>query len=58
MSFYFLVSLGFAIAGGRGLAYLVFPGIILTHFTYGIYFLKGLLVSRLPEEGEKEDGGR
>jgi len=28
----------------------VFWGIILTHITYGFYFLKGLLVKTLPEE--------
>lgn len=32
------------------LVFLVFPGMILTHFTYGIYFLKGLSVTRLKEE--------
>ncbi|MCX7920365.1 MAG: glycosyltransferase [bacterium] len=30
----------------------VFSGIILTHFTYGIWFVKGLLASKLPEEAD------
>ena len=30
---------------------LVFLGIILTHLTYGLYFLKGLVASNLKEEG-------
>jgi hypothetical protein len=28
----------------------VFIGIIVSHFVYGIWFVKGLLVSKLPEE--------
>ena len=28
----------------------VFLGIILTHFTYGFYFIRGLLAKRMPEE--------
>ena len=31
----------------------VIPGIVLTHLTYGFYFVKGLLSSRLPEEVAK-----
>lgn len=31
-------------------AHLVFPGIILSHLVYGMYFLKGLSASRLREE--------
>lgn len=39
-----------AVAGRIRLFFLVFSGIILTHITYGAYFIKGLLVKRLPEE--------
>jgi cellulose synthase/poly-beta-1,6-N-acetylglucosamine synthase-like glycosyltransferase len=42
----FLASLG---AGAR-MFFLVFPGIILTHLAYGLYFLKGLFSLRLSEE--------
>ena len=32
------------------MAFLVISGIFLTHVTYGIYFIKGLLSKKLPEE--------
>jgi hypothetical protein len=37
-------------SAGLRLAPLVFPGIMLTHLTYGMFFLKGLLAKRLREE--------
>jgi GT2 family glycosyltransferase len=48
--FYLLLTLIFSLSGGIRLAFLVFPGIVLTHLTYGLYFLKGLLSARLKEE--------
>jgi cellulose synthase/poly-beta-1,6-N-acetylglucosamine synthase-like glycosyltransferase len=40
----------FSVSKELALIPLVFFGIISSHFSYGIYFLKGLLVKRLPEE--------
>jgi len=34
----------------RKIVRLIFAGIPLTHFTYGIFFIKGLLAKRMPEE--------
>jgi cellulose synthase/poly-beta-1,6-N-acetylglucosamine synthase-like glycosyltransferase len=39
-----------SLRAGCGLFALVFPGIILTHLAYGLYFLTGLLSDRLKEE--------
>jgi len=36
------------------LKFVVFLGIIFTHLTYGVYFVKGLLAKRLAEENENE----
>ncbi len=49
-SFYLLLVLIFSIQKDLRLTLPVFVGIILTHLTYGIYFLKGLLTTRLKEE--------
>jgi len=37
-------------AGDLRILFMVFSGIILTHITYGIYFIKGLFLGRLKEE--------
>jgi hypothetical protein len=37
------------------MAFLVISGIFLTHVTYGIYFIKGLLAKKLQEEMLNED---
>ncbi len=52
-------SLSLVFAAGESLGnrikllFLTVPGIFLTHITYGIYFMKGLLTKKMPEE-EKE----
>jgi GT2 family glycosyltransferase len=52
LSFYFYILLVFiySISKELRLIPLVFPGIILTHVVYGIYFLKGLISRKLKEE--------
>ena len=35
---------------GLSLSFMIFSGIILTHITYGIFFIKGLLARKLKEE--------
>jgi cellulose synthase/poly-beta-1,6-N-acetylglucosamine synthase-like glycosyltransferase len=50
LTVYFLIIFIFIISKELQLIPLVFFGIILTHLTYGIYFLKGLLSQRLKEE--------
>jgi hypothetical protein len=37
------------VAGGLSLMSLVYLGIMLTHITYGVFFIKGLLTSNLEE---------
>lgn len=44
----YLISVVFETVKSRNL--LVFPGIILTHFIYGIFFIRGLLSGKLEEE--------
>ena len=44
----YLISVAFETVKSRNL--LVFPGIISTHFAYGIFFIKGLLSGKLEEE--------
>lgn len=51
---YLILVFLFSFLKGLHLLGLIFPGIILTHLTYGIYFLKGLLSKRLPEEVVKK----
>jgi cellulose synthase/poly-beta-1,6-N-acetylglucosamine synthase-like glycosyltransferase len=48
--FYILAAIVYSAARRLSLTHLVFCGIILTHLTYGFYFLKGLASSRLKEE--------
>jgi len=50
LSLYLLLVFIFSIRKDLRLAALVFPGIIMTHFAYGIYFLKGLVSPFLREE--------
>jgi cellulose synthase/poly-beta-1,6-N-acetylglucosamine synthase-like glycosyltransferase len=50
MSLYLFLVLIFSINKELRLFPLVFLGIILTHLTYGFYFFKGLLSSKLKEE--------
>jgi cellulose synthase/poly-beta-1,6-N-acetylglucosamine synthase-like glycosyltransferase len=47
---YLLLVLAFSVKGGIKMTLLVFSGLILTHFAYGIYFLKGLFSKKLREE--------
>jgi len=47
---YLFIVFIFSISNGLSLILPVFSGIILTHFTYGIYFLKGLISKKLKEE--------
>jgi len=47
---YLAVVLIFSIRSGLKTVLLVFPGIILTHLAYGLFFLKGLSAKRLKEE--------
>ncbi len=49
---YFVLVLLEAIRKNPRLIFYVFLGIILTHLTYGAYFIKGLFRKRLPEEEE------
>ncbi|MEW6075473.1 MAG: glycosyltransferase [Candidatus Omnitrophota bacterium] len=49
---YFVLVLLEAIRKKPRLILYVFLGIVLTHLTYGAYFIKGLCVKRLPEEEE------
>ena len=50
LSFYVLIVFVFSILKGLRLFGHVFLGILLTHFTYGAYFLKGLFSRKLAEE--------
>lgn len=50
ISLYFLLVFIFSICKDLRLIPLVFFGIILTHLTYGFYFLKGLFSRKLSEE--------
>jgi len=50
LSLYLFLVLTFSFSGKLRLIPLVFSGIILTHLTYGFYFIKGLLSMRLREE--------
>ena len=51
MSLYFIWALLIGIlCDSVKMAFLVIGGIFLTHVTYGIYFVKGLLSKKLPEE--------
>ncbi len=50
LSFYLLLVLIFSVSADIWLTPLVFCGIILTHITYGLYFLKGLISGELKEE--------
>ena len=47
---YLLVVAVFSFNRKICLSILIFPGIILTHFTYGLFFIKGLLSTKLKEE--------
>ncbi|MFH0935738.1 MAG: glycosyltransferase [Candidatus Omnitrophota bacterium] len=47
---YLILVAIFSASGEPGLMPLVFSGIILTHLTYGLFFLKGLFIKRLKEE--------
>lgn len=47
---YLFLVFGYSFSKGLRLITLVFFGIILTHCTYGIFFLKGLISKRLSEE--------
>ena len=47
---YLLIVSVFSLKRKIGLSVLVFPGIILTHLTYGLFFIKGLLSTKLKEE--------
>jgi cellulose synthase/poly-beta-1,6-N-acetylglucosamine synthase-like glycosyltransferase len=49
LSTYFLLVFIFSLSKDLRLIIRVFIGIIFSHITYGIFFLKGLLSSRLPE---------
>jgi len=49
LSSYFLLVFIFSLSKDLRLIIRVFIGIIFSHITYGIFFLKGLLSSRLPE---------
>jgi len=51
LSFYLILAFIAGITSGMRLAHLVFAGIILTHLTYGLYFIKGLFSKKMPEEG-------
>ncbi len=50
LSLYIILVFTSSISKGLSLLALVFPGTIMTHITYGIYFLKGLLSKKLKEE--------
>ena len=47
---YLFLALIFSFSNGLGLIGLIFFGIIFTHVTYGVFFLKVLFTKRLPEE--------
>lgn len=47
---YLFIVLIFSILNSPRLAFLAFPGMILTHVAYGFYFLRGFFSSRLREE--------
>jgi len=47
---YLLLVFIFSFSGGIKIMPLVFAGIILTHATYGVFFIKGLFSRRLKEE--------
>ncbi|MFH0738937.1 MAG: glycosyltransferase [Candidatus Omnitrophota bacterium] len=47
---YLFLVFSASISKGLGLFPLVFSGIILTHITYGLYFLRGLALKKLKEE--------
>ena len=55
LSLYLILAFLFSISGSGRLVVLVFFGTILTHLTYGTYFLKGLLSKKLPEEVVKKN---
>lgn len=48
--FYMFLVFIVSVSKDKDLILLVFPGIILTHLTYGFYFLKGLVSQKLKEE--------
>ena len=50
LSLYAAIIFLFSVRRHLGLTVLVFEGIIATHLTYGMYFLKGLFLKKLPEE--------
>lgn len=50
ISLYFILVFIFSISKQLRLIPVVFPGIILTHLTYGFYFMKGFLTTRLKED--------
>jgi GT2 family glycosyltransferase len=50
LSLYLILVFIFSISKELRLLPMIFSGIILTHITYGIYFLKGFLSSKLKEE--------
>ncbi len=47
---YLLITAIFSFNRKIALSALIFPGIILTHLTYGLFFIKGLLSTKLKEE--------
>ena len=47
---YLLIIAVFSFNHKIGLSALIFPGIISTHLTYGLFFIKGLLSTKLKEE--------
>ncbi|MBI4216766.1 MAG: glycosyltransferase [Chloroflexi bacterium] len=49
-AYYLMVLVSSLVQGDLKLAWAVASGLILTHFTYGIWFLKGLSSSRMKEE--------
>ena len=54
LSLYLLLVFLFSVSCDLRLIPFVFLGTILTHFTYGVYFLKGLFSKRLAEEITKK----
>ena len=50
LSLYLFLVFAFSLSGGARLLPWVFFGTILTHVTYGFYFIKGVLSRRLKEE--------
>jgi GT2 family glycosyltransferase len=56
IGFYFIWAILIGIlCDSAKIAFLVISGIFLTHTTYGIYFIKGLLSKKLQEEMSNED---